>query len=361
MKKRMIIAIAVLVVVFGGIFGWKAFIGYMTGQYFANYQPPPVTVSATEAELESWQPRIEAVGSLSAVQGVDVAAEVSGVVEEIFFKSGEHAEKGELLVQLDDTAEQAELPGLRARAKQAKQNLERTRQIVGEGLAAEEALDAAQSEYDQANSTLRAREVTIEKKAIRAPFAGQLGIRQVDVGAYVQAGDPIVTLQSLDPLYINFTLPQQRLGSIEPGQVLEISTDAFSGKAFTGKVTAISPKVDPSTRNFSVQGQIDNPEGRLRPGMFVEVEVLAGNPNEFVTVPRTAISYSLYGDAVFVVTEKDDKLIAEQRFIETGPVREGDVAILSGLEPGESVVTAGQLKLQDGATLLIDNDVQVQE
>ncbi|HEX6928413.1 MAG TPA: efflux RND transporter periplasmic adaptor subunit [Gammaproteobacteria bacterium] len=361
MKKRMTIAIIALVIVFGGIFGWKAFVGYMTGQYFANFQPPPVTVSAAEAEVESWQPRIQAVGSLSAVRGVDVSAEVAGVVEEIFFESGQQVEKGALLVQLDDAAEQAELPGLRARAKQAEKNLERTRQIVSEGLAAEEALDAAQSEYDQAVSTLRAREVTIEKKAIRAPFAGRLGIRQVDVGAYVQAGDPIVTLQSLDPLYINFTLPQQRLGSIEPGQVLEISTEAFSGEGFTGKVTAISPKVDPATRNFAVQGEIDNPEGRLRPGMFVEVEVLAGNPNDFVTVPRTAVAYSLYGDAVFVVTEKDDKLVAVQRFVETGPVREGDVAVLSGLEPGESVVTAGQLKLQDGATVLIDNDVQVQE
>lgn len=361
MKKRMTIAIVALVVVFGGIFGWKAFVGYMTGQYFANFQPPPVTVSTAEARVEPWQPRVEAVGSLSAVRGVDVSAEVAGVVKEISFESGESVEKGELLVQLDDTAEQAELPGLRARAKQARQNLERTREVVSSGLAAQEVLDRAQSEYDQAVSTLRSREVTIEKKAIRAPFAGRLGIRQVDLGTYVQPGDPIVTLQALDPLYINFMLPQQQLGRIETGQMLEISTEAFSSRKFEGKVTAISPRVDPATRNFSVQGEIANADGKLRPGMFVEVEVLAGTPDEYVTVPSTAISYSLYGDAVFVVKNSEDKLTAQQRFIETGAVRGGKVAILSGLEAGESVVTAGQLKLNDGATLLIDNDTKAQE
>lgn len=363
MKLRMTIAVVALVVVFGGIFGWTALKGYFMGQYFATFQPPPVTVSATQARKESWQPRIEAVGSLNAVQGVDVSAEVPGVVKEILFKSGDDVEQGALLVQLDDAADQAELPGLRARLKQAQQNLERTRKVVEEGLAAQEALDAAQSEYDQARSTLRAREVTVEKKAIRAPFAGKLGIRRVNVGEYLQPGTAIVTLQSLDPLYVDFTLPQKQLGSVETGQALEISSDAFPDTAFTGRITAVSPKVDPASRNFSIQGEIRNPDGRLRPGMFTAIRVVTGKPVEHTTVPRTAISYSLYGDSVFVLekAENAETPVAKERFVKTGDERNGHVAILEGIEAGEMIVTAGQLKLQDGARVVVDNDVALQD
>ncbi len=363
MKVRMSIAIIALVVVFGAIFGWVALKGYFIGQYFANFQPPPVTVSATQARTESWQPRIEAVGSLSAVQGVDLAAEVAGVVKEIAFTSGDDVAKGALLVQLDDAADQAELPGLRARVKQAERNLERTRKVVEQGLAAQEALDAAQSEYDQARSTLRAREVTIDKKAIRAPFAGKLGIRQVNVGGYLQPGDIVVTLQSLDPLYVDFTLPQKQLGSVRAGQPLQISSDAFPDAPFEGRITAVSPKVDPSTRNFSIQGEVRNPDGALRPGMFTEIRVVAGEPVERVTVPRTAISYSLYGNSVFVVEkqEGEDAPVAKERFVNTGEERGGRVAILDGIDAGATIVTAGQLKLQDGARVVIDNDVALQD
>lgn len=359
MKKRMTIAIVLLVLVFGGIFGWKALQGYFIGQYFANFTPPPVTVSATEAAIESWQPRLEAVGSLRAVRGVDVPAEVAGVVETINFRSGDDVEAGDLLVQLDDSAEQAELPGLRARLQLAEQSLARAKNVVGQGLAAQESLDAAQSEFEQARSAVEARETTIAKKAVRAPFAGRLGIRQVDIGEYVQPGDPIVTLQALDTLLIDFMLPQRHLGNLEVGQPLVIHTDAWPDTPFEGRITAISPKVDPATRNFAIQGLIENPDGLLRPGMFAEIAVLAGEPQEFVTVPRHAVSYSLYGDSVYVVSEEDDALVARQRFIESGPVREGDIAILKGLEPGETIVTAGQLKLQNESRVVIDNDVDL--
>lgn len=361
MKKRMLIAIVALVLVFGGIFGWKAVQGYFIGQYFANFQPPPVTVSTGEAVVESWQPRIEAVGGLSAVRGLDVPAEVAGVVKSINFESGDSVDEGALLVQLDDSAEQAELPGLRARLKLAEQSLARAKNVVGQGLAAQETLDAAQSEYQQALSAVRARETTIAKKAIRAPFAGRLGIRQVNVGEYVQPGTSIVTLQSLDPLYVNFTLPQQQLGRIEEGQPLLITSDAWPDAPFEGVVTAISPKVDATTRNFAVQGEIRNPDGKLRPGMFADIAILAGQPQEYVTVPRNAVSYSLYGDSIFVVVEKEDALVAEQRFVESGPAREGDVAILEGIAAGDTIVTAGQLKLQDGARIVVDNDVELQD
>lgn len=361
MKKRMLIAVIALVVVFGGIFGWVAVKNYFVGQYFASFEPPPVTVSSGEAVVESWQPRIEAVGSLSAVRGVDVPTEVAGTVAEIHFQSGDEVETGALLLQLDDAIERAELPGLRARLALAERNLQRAREVVGQGLAAKETLDAAQSEYDQALSAVRAREVVTEKKAVRAPFAGRLGIRRVNIGEYVQPGATVVTLQSLDPLYVDFTLPQQGLGSVAPGQPIEVFTDAWPDAPFAGRITAISPKVDPATRNFAVQGEIDNPDQRLRPGMFVDIAVLAGQPQEFVTVPRHAVSYSLYGDAVYVIVETDDGLIAQQRFIETGPARDGRVAVLSGLEAGETVVTAGQLKLQDGARVAIDNAVALED
>lgn len=362
MKKRMIIAIAALLVVFGGIFGWKAFIGYQTGKYFANFQPPPVTVSTGVATVEHWQPRLEAVGSLAAVRGVDVAAEVAGVVKEIRFKSGDAVEQGDVLVQLDDAAEQAELPGLRARVRQAEQNLARAKQLSEQGLTAKEALDTAQSEYDQARSTLRAREVTVNKKAIRAPFPGKLGIRQVNVGEYVQPSATIVTLQSLRPLYVNFTLPQQQLGRVQPGQPLAVVTDAFA-ELFSGRVTAVSPKIDPSSRNFSVQGEVANENEKLRPGMFVEISVETGSEMERVTVPRTAVSYSLYGDSVYLVTDpkEGDLPVAEERFVRTGEERNGRVAILEGVQAGDAVVTAGQLKLRDGARLNIDNDVELQD
>lgn len=363
MKKRMVIAVIALVVVFGAIFGWVAVKGYFTGQYFANFQPPPVTVSTGEATTQSWQPQVTAVGSLAAVRGVDVSAEVAGMVKEIGFRPGDSVKQGDLLVQMDDSAEQAEIPGLRARARQTEQNLKRAQELRKQGLTAQEALDTAQSEYDQARSTLRAREVTIEKKAIRAPFAGKLGIRQVNVGEYLQPGTPIVTLQQLDPLYVNFTLPQQQLGRVEPGQSLELTADAFGDAAFSGKLIAVSPKVDASSRNFAVQGEIPNADGRLRPGMFVEISVESGAAEAHVTVPRTAISYSLYGDSVYVVMQpKDgDMPVAKERFVRTGEERDGRVAILEGIEAGETVVTAGQLKLRDGARLNIDNDVALRD
>lgn len=362
MKKRMVIAISLLVLVFGGIFGWKAIQGYFIGQYFANFQPPPVTVSTGKADVRQWQPHVQAVGSLAAVRGVDVAAEVAGVVKEIRFKSGDTVNQGDLLVQLDDAAEQAELPGLRARARQAEQNLERARRMLEQGLGPEETLDTAQSEFDQARSTLRAREVSVQKKSIRAPFAGRLGIRQVNVGEYLQPGTSIVTLQSMNPLYVNFTLPQQQLGRIETGQEMDLISDAFS-ETFTGRITAISPRIDASSRNFAVQGEVANAKERLRPGMFVEMLIRTGTPGEFVTVPRTAVSYSLYGDSVYVVeaAEEGEMPIAAERFVRTGEERDDRVAILEGVADGETVVTAGQLKLRDGSRIVIDNDVALQD
>lgn len=363
MTKRMIISVTLLLVVLGVVFGYKPIsmmIQYMGSGGFAR---PPVTVSAREAELQSWQPRIAAVGVLSAVRGVDLSNELPGMVASIEFESGQEVEKGKLLVQLDDSTEQARLPGLEARVKLARANYERTRQLIERKLTAAENLDSVESELSQAEAELAELKATIAKKAIRAPFAGTLGIRLVNEGQYLPAGTPIVTLQSLDELYADFSLPEQYLDRVSAGQPVRVEVSTWPEQAFGGWVNAVSVKVDPESHNFDIQAIIDNPEHRLRPGMFADVEVQAGAPREVVTVPKTAVSYSLYGDAVYVVSQDgtDEQgnpvLKANQRFVQVGEANGERVAISEGLQPGERVVTAGQLKLNDGARVKINNEV----
>lgn len=360
MTKRMIIALLLLLVVFGGIFGYIGYGMYQGMQQFANFSPPPVTVSATEARLEEWQPTIRSVGKLSAVNGLLVSAEVTGRVERIAFESGSAVKKGELLLQMDDSSEQAELPGLRARVKLAKQNLDRTEKLIRQNLSSGDQLDAAQSEYDQARSALAVREAIINKKRIVAPFAGELGIRKVDVGEYLQPGQEIVSLQALDSLFIDFTLPEQYINRIRSGMRVNILTNAYPGEQFSGEISAISADVDPNSHNFSVQARIPNQDQRLRPGLFADIRILAGDPVARVTVPRTAVTYTLYGDSVYVIKPAEDgsdALKVEQRFVQLGEERENDVAVVSGVSAGERIVTAGQLKLNAGASVVVDNEV----
>lgn len=365
MKKRMTIAVVALVLVFGGIFGYVAFRNYMMGQFFASFSQPPATVSATEARAIQWQPRLTAVGSLSAVQGVDVSNEVAGIIETINFESGQAVEEGEILVQLDDDREQAELPGLEARANLSRANLERTRSLIERELTSEENLDTALSQLQEAESAVASLKATIAKKAVRAPFDGVLGIRQVNKGQFLPAGTPIVTLQHLDKLYADFTMPEQYLDRVAAGQPVEVKVSTWPERTFHGEINAVSVKVDVSSHNFAVQATIDNPEKLLRPGMFADVAVLAGGRRDVVAVPDTAISYSLYGDAIFVVKqsgtndEGDAVLAVEERFIKVGQTHGGWTEILEGVEAGERVVTAGQLKLRDGASVEINNDVEL--
>lgn len=363
MKKRMTIAVVALLVVFGGIFAYKAVGNYFMGEYFATFEPPPATVSTTEAELQSWQPRITAVGQLSAVQGVDLSNEVPGTVSEILFASGETVQQGDLLVQLDVSTEQAQLPGLAAQVKLARINLERTGELIESDLTSAQNLDLAQSQLEQAESAVAALEANIAKKAIRAPFPGTLGIRQVDLGQYLPAGTPIVTLQSLDRLYADFALPEEFVDDVAAGQPVRVSVSTYPEQVFAGELNAVSVRVDSTSHNFAVQALVDNPERSLRPGMFADVAVLAGAEQKVVAVPKTAISYSLHGDAVFVVaqegkTEKGDpKLIAKQQFVKPGASNGGMMSILEGLEPGDQVVTAGAQKLRDGMQVNINNEV----
>lgn len=365
MKKRMAIAIAVLTVVFGGIFAYKAVGNYFMGQYFATFEPPPATVSTAPAERQSWQPRIGAVGQLSAVRGVDVSNEVAGTVSEIAFSSGDVVQKGDVLVQLDDSIEQAELPGLVAQMELAQLNVERTRELIGRDLTSEEDLDRARSELQQMQSAVAALEATIAKKRIRAPFSGTLGIRQVNLGEYLPSGTPIVTLQSLDQLHVDFSLPEEFVDDVAAGQTIDVRVSTYPGQAFTGELRAVSVKIDPTSHNFAVQAVVDNPDHKLRPGMFADVSVLSGTEQAVVAVPKTAISYSLHGDAVFVVEkaeaagegEGEPALVARQKFVRVGNSKGEMVAVLSGVEPGDEIVTAGTQKLRDGMAVNINNEV----
>lgn len=365
MKKRMFIAVGALTLVFGGIFGYQMAMSYFMGQYFASFSQPPATVSTEQARHETWQPRLAAVGELSAVRGVDLSNELPGTVERILFESGQPVARGELLVQLDDSTEQARLPGLEARVSLARVNLERTQRLIERKLTAEENLDTVESELQQAESQLAELKATIAKKAIRAPFDGVLGIRRINEGQYLPAGTPMITLQSLDSLYADLNLPERFLDRLEAGQPVRVRVSAWPDVSFDGKINAVSVKVDPSSHNVAVQALVENPGHRLRPGMFADVEVLAGAPETVVAIPKPAVSYSLYGDMVYVVRnegtddEGNPKLTAHQRFVKLGRANGEWVAVAEGLEVGEQVITAGQIKLSDGARVKVNNDVAV--
>jgi len=372
MVKRMILMLVVMAAVLGGIFGWWTYKGIQMGKTMAAMQRPPVTVSATEARDEVWQPALHAVGTLAAVHGVVLANELGGTVDKIAFESGTAVKKGALLVQLDTSSEQAQLRSLEASVELARQTLDRAKQLRAANVNAQSDYDTAKSQYDQAVANADNLRATIVKKTITAPFDGRLGIRQVDLGQYLPAGTPIVSLQSLDPVYVNFTLPQQDVKNIKTGQKLAVRIDAYPGDTFEGEVTAFDVKLDDTTRAVQIQGTLANADGRLRPGMFARVDALLPRQDKTVTLPQTAIIYNPYGDAVYVVEPEKDKdgnpvkdaqgnprLVTHQKFVTVGETRGDQVAIVSGVKAGEMIVTAGQLKLRNGASVVISNKVPV--
>lgn len=357
MIKRMIIMIIFLITVFGGIFGWKAYQTWQAEQQSAP--PPPATVAAAEARTEVWRPRLSAVGSLSAVQGVSVSTEVAGMVSRIDFQSGEATEKNELLVQLDDTADRAQLRALKAQVELARINYERIQELIRTRAVSQSELDRSRSELENLRAQVDAQEALIAKKSIRAPFTGRLGIRQINLGQYISPGTDIVTLQSLDPIYVNFSLPERFLRNVSIEQSVELTVAAFPKETFRGTINAISPRIDVSTRNLPVQATLQNDDRRLRPGMFAEVDVLIPEQNKVITLPRTAITYAPYGDSVFVIEEKNGELSVQRRQVQTGGVRNGRVEIVEGLSEGDRVVSAGQVKLRNDQRIQINNSVEL--
>lgn len=356
MIKRMIIMLLAVGVLFGGIFGWKT---YQAQQRQAGAGGrPPVTVSATTVEASRWQPTLAAVGSVRAVNGIEVAPEVEGVVSELGFSSGDRVEQGQALVTLIDDAERAQLRDLEAQAELARIELERLERLVADRAASESDLDSAQARHRQALARIDEQQALIAKKTIRAPFAGRLGIRQVDLGEYVSPGTAMVTLQQIQPIYVDFSLPQKHLAKASTGQTVHVRVDTFPGRRFTGEITAIDAQIATGTRNFSLQATLGNEDGALRPGMFADVAVVLAAERGVITLPQAAISHQPYGDSVFVVRGGDgETLTVARRRVQTGATRGDQIAVTEGLTAGERVVTSGHHKLRDGAPVQIDNAV----
>jgi membrane fusion protein (multidrug efflux system) len=329
----------------------------------SSFQPPPEAVTTIEARPVQWPATLGAIGTVRAVRGVMVSADLPGVVESITFESGRSVREGEILVRLDTRQERAQLAAAEAQRDLAKVNLDRTRGLVEQGILAQAELDRATAEHRQAEARVGEIRATIERKQIRAPFAGALGIRQVNLGQYLDGGAPVVPLQSLDPVHVNFSVPQQQVGVMKVGGEVQVSAEGMGGEAISGRITAIDSVVDEATRNVEVQATFENPGGRLRPGMFVEAHVRTGATAAILSVPASAISYAPYGDSVFVVSEMKGRdgtpyKGVRQHFVKLGATRGDQVAVLSGIEPGDEVVTSGAFKLRNGAAVLVDNSIQ---
>lgn len=362
--RRMIVMLVVVAVVAGAIVGFNAFKARMIRQFMASNAAPPATVTTLAAELQEWQPQIAAVGSLRAVRGVDVTTEIAGMVRSLHFRSGDEVKAGQLLVQLNADADAAQLRSLQAAADLAARVLERDRAQLAAQAISQAQVDADVADLASKRALVAQQQATLEKKSIRAPFAGKIGITTVNPGQYLNPGDKIVTLQALDPVYADFSLPQRQAADIAVGQVVSIASDAHPEERFAGRVNAIDPRIDTATRNLMIEAAVPNPRRALVPGMFVDVRIDTGEKKRYLTVPQTAITFNPYGATVFLAQDSGKKdaqgnpvLEARQVFVKPGPTRGDQVAILDGLEPGATVVTSGQLKLKNGTPLVVNNKV----
>lgn len=362
MKKWVATIFGLLVVV--GTLG--AIKGAQIGALIASAEtaaPPPESVSAAPAGVDTWSSKLHAVGSVVAVRGVTVTPEVPGLVSRIAFESGEDVRAGQVLLTMDTAVERAELDSAEAEAKLAAVTLERVQGLRKDEVNSPAELDQAQAAALQTAARVQALRATIGKKAVRAPFAGRLGIRQVDPGQYVGVGTPIVSLQALDELYIDFSLPQRELARLAGGQAIRVTTDAYPDQVWGGAIQTIEASVDASTRNVRVRGLVTNPERRLRPGMFVDVDVQLPDVREVVTIPSTAVIYAPYGDSTFILDDPPagegaaDTKLARQVFIRTGERRGDLVEITEGVSEGELVVTSGGFKLRNGASVVVNNEL----
>ena len=355
MIKRALIAIILLAGIFGGIFAVKM-IGYKKmGEAMSRPQPPAVIATAV-AKLESWQPSIASVGGLNAVKGVRLTSEVSGLVRELLFESGEHVSQGQPLLRLDDEVDRAALQVLVAEARLSELQFERARELLPKKAMSKSDFDQTEAAFDAARARVSQQKAIIERKTVRAPFAGLLGIRQVDSGQYIEPGNTIVSLQSLDSLYVDYALPERFLPSLAVGQKVEVTVGAYPEEVFKGVLQAIEPDVEVATRMVAMRAQLPNADGRLRPGMFARVVNLLEGETSAVTVPRTAVSVNTYGDFLYLAQD-DGKggLVAKRQQVTTGEVRGGRIVIASGLEAGQTVVRAGLVKLRDGQSITVDN------
>jgi membrane fusion protein (multidrug efflux system) len=362
MRRRLIIVVVAAGVLLAAIVGFNTRKANFVAQLRLKNAAPPQTVSAASAQFTDWQPEVSAVGSLRAVRGVDVTTEVTGLVRTLRFKSGDRVESGQVLVELNADAEIAQQRALEAAADLSATVYERDKAQYEAEAISKAQLDADAADLKNKHAQAAAQAALVAKKTLRAPFAGRLGITTVNPGQYLNNGDKVVTLQAVDPIYVDFKLPQQQLATISNGQSVNLATDAFPGVKFVGKITAIDPRVDAGTRNFQAEATVPNSDQKLVPGMFARVAVIAGDVRQYLTLPQTSITYNPYGATVFLAQKKpggsDKDLIAQQSFVTLGPTRGDQVAVLKGVKEGDLVVTSGQLKLNNGAPLIVDNSVR---
>lgn len=389
MILRLLIAAVIVGLFLGGVGYFNlVFKPKMIGEFMAKMTPPPATVTTETAKTENWTDRVRAIGTLVAIEGVEVSPEEDGIVTDYFFDSGDDVEKGAKLVKLDTSVEEADLADHKATLTQTILDFERQSNLVKKGAVSQATLDATIAKRDSAAAAVHRVEAIIAQKNITAPFAGRLGLRRVEKGEYVSPGENLVWLQALDPIWVDFPVPEGMVGKLAIGSTIELTADAFEDRSFKGEVEALDARINPDSRTLMVRGTVPNPDLSLLPGMFANVAVLSGEGKELVTVPRTAVTYGLYGDSVWVVkpgapkppdtstpiaanepvasavaadaispegAPAEPKLTVERRFVRVGPAEGDRVAILEGIEPGDEVVTSGQLKLQPGATIKVDN------
>jgi membrane fusion protein (multidrug efflux system) len=363
MIKPIVIMVVAVAVILGVIFGLQHFFGGMFKKGMAAAALAPQTVSTIEAATSPWQPFIQSTGTLRAVRGADLSAQASGVVDEIAFDSGNEVPTGKVLLRLKPNDNYALLQQLQAVAELADQTYKRDQEQFAAQAISQANIDTDVSTLKSARAQVAAQQALIEEKIVKAPFAGRLGIRQVDIGQYLAAGTTVVTLQALDPILVDFYVPQQALAQMKIGQSVSATVDTYARQTFSGAIEAINSKVDPSSRNVQVRASLHNPDKRLVPGMFANVQVQYGEKNDQITLPQTVVTYNPFGDTVFVVEKggADDKgnprLTVQQRFVKLGATRGDQVAVIKGIKAGEIVVSAGQMKLRNGVAIAINNDV----
>ena len=355
---KVILGLFAVLLLLGGIKAWQIMTLVSAGKKMV---PPPMTVTSAEVKLGDWQPMLSAVGSVSPVQGAMISAELAGTVAEIDFDSGKLVKKGDVLLQLDASAEEAQMRSAEADAELAKKDFERAQDLAARKVISPAELDAAQSKYSQKKASVENMQSVIDKKKIRAPFDGIAGIRAVNPGQMVKVGDALVSLQAMDRVYVDFSLPQQQLADVKQDLPVKVTTDAIPNREFEGKLTAINSAIDPATSNISLQATLENSDHALRAGMFARVKVLLPQQNQTLFIPSTAVSYAPYGNSIFVIEKKtDDKtqkeaLVLRQAFIRTGETRGDFVAVTDGAKVGEQVVSTGVFKLRNGMNVVIDN------
>jgi membrane fusion protein (multidrug efflux system) len=365
LRRRMTIMLCSVFLLLGLIFGFNQLKTFMIKYFISGMGLPPATVSTLAVTSTQWQPKLSSVGNVRAYRGVELSTEIGGLVQAVPIKSGLDVKEGELLIKLNDASDVAQLSSLKALADLAKVINERDRQQLEIQAISKNIFDTSKADAASKQAQVEQQTALVAKKNLKAPFTGRVGIVMINPGQFVNPGDKLITLQTLDPIFVDFNLPQSNAAQIQVGQEIVVTTDAFKDASFTGKVTAVSPKIDANTRNIQVEAQLANPDKKILPGMFANVNIKLGDEVKLLTLPQTAVTYNPYGSTVFIAkpTGKKDKqgkpaLEAQQVFVTTGPTRGDQVAILKGIEEGATVVTSGQLKLKNGTPLIVNNKVQ---